>query len=92
MPGVRDRLTPPARSKSVGPGLTPEATVITSVTCSWCHTLTADRYCPTCGHRADAARLDCDCASCRTGRSVYEKSRQMGNVNSIIDYLTRNED
>jgi predicted amidophosphoribosyltransferase len=39
-----------------------------TVACSWCHTavlVTALRnYCPTCGHRADVARVDCDCPKC----------------------------
>jgi hypothetical protein len=38
-------------------------------TCSWCHELVdttgGPTTCPNCGHRADAARLDCDCPACR---------------------------
>jgi NADH pyrophosphatase NudC (nudix superfamily) len=38
------------------------------VSCSWCHELVEVRariqYCPTCGHRADVARVDCDCPKC----------------------------
>lgn len=46
-----------------------------SVGCSWCHALveTADRAwptCPECGHRADRARMFCDCSTCRHGGSV----------------------
>lgn len=37
--------------------------------CSWCHALvwsgsTPRTYCPTCGHRADVPRADCDCPKC----------------------------
>lgn len=42
------------------------------VICSWCHTenkVTADAAnattsCQFCGHRADVARLECDCQRC----------------------------
>lgn len=37
-------------------------------TCSWCHTSNvldaAPILCGACGHRADVARLDCNCAKC----------------------------
>lgn len=39
-------------------------------TCSWCHTLSGAAipgykvWCNECGHRADVARLDCDCPKC----------------------------
>ncbi len=38
------------------------------VSCSWCHELVVlhdcPQYCPTCRHRADVARVDCDCPTC----------------------------
>jgi len=43
---------------------------VTGVTCGWCHELVNVRagglptYCPRCGHRADVARIDCDCPRC----------------------------
>lgn len=36
--------------------------------CSWCHetvTINGPTLCPTCGHRADVARMDCDCGMCQ---------------------------
>lgn len=39
--------------------------------CSWCHRgndVTAGRtFCAECGHRADVARIFCDCDRCRAG-------------------------
>lgn len=45
--------------------------MITRTMCSWCHELTAERYCPTplCGHRADLPRMECDCPTCRRHES-----------------------
>lgn len=43
----------------------------TTVTCSWCHAGVVlmpgggPTYCPECHHRADVARLHCDCDQCR---------------------------
>lgn len=36
------------------------------VTCSWCDTLNPveDEFCSTCGHRAQRARMFCDCPRC----------------------------
>jgi len=37
------------------------------VSCSWCHgsvIATGRTICPECGHRADVARVDCDCDGC----------------------------
>lgn len=39
-------------------------------TCSWCHEMNdvtppPPVFCGNCGHRADRARLDCDCDACR---------------------------
>lgn len=43
-------------------------------TCSWCHAVNVvtagPGLCPTCGHRADVARLDCDCGQCKAARSL----------------------
>lgn len=40
--------------------------------CSWCHHVNVIRQSPTfcadCGHRADVARLSCDCPKCAMGR------------------------
>ncbi len=37
-------------------------------TCSWCHeengVSNTPVYCTKCGHRADVARIDCDCERC----------------------------
>lgn len=44
------------------------------VSCSWCHEaqdLDESRYCGVCGHRADRARVDCDCAQCQADFSRY---------------------
>lgn len=42
--------------------------MMVSLTCSWCHTAnTSDGrpvICRNCGHRADVARMDCDCTRC----------------------------
>lgn len=35
--------------------------------CSFCHTMTDQRTCPNCGHRADVARVQCDCPQCYGG-------------------------
>lgn len=39
-----------------------------SKSCSWCHELNlmtgGPVLCHCCGHRADVARADCDCAAC----------------------------
>lgn len=37
----------------------------TVFTCSHCHEMTPETFCPTCGHRADVSRFDCDCPACR---------------------------
>lgn len=47
------------------------------ITCSWCHTgvnSNPDRatFCPDCGHRADAPRMDCDCRVCQRRRMLSE--------------------
>lgn len=48
----------------------------TFVSCSWCHLLTdiggdaPEHLCRHCGHRADVARGDCNCTSCRNPISV----------------------
>jgi hypothetical protein len=38
------------------------------VSCSWCHSsarlFPGPAWCLTCGHRADVARVDCDCPKC----------------------------
>lgn len=44
-------------------------------TCSWCHAPAAvtpgrPAWCDSCGHRADVARLDCDCLRCRGRRAA----------------------
>lgn len=41
----------------------------TGVSCSWCHEMNWSNQdywpiCKNCGHRADVARVDCDCISC----------------------------
>lgn len=45
----------------------------TVVCCSWCHTgnrvqAGEKAYCWNCWHRADVARVDCDCSWCEAGR------------------------
>lgn len=49
----------------------------THSTCSWCHELVTlspgPTTCPTCGHRADRARLDCDCPACRRAEEERER-------------------
>lgn len=40
-----------------------------SASCSWCHTTNTlvpgvRNLCRRCGHRADLARIDCDCPKC----------------------------
>lgn len=51
------------------------AIVSSIVSCSWCHeaneiTAPGEHFCAHCGHRADVARGDCNCASCRNPISV----------------------
>lgn len=48
---------------------------ITAVGCNWCHALVdvggpGWPNCPDCQHRADVARMHCDCSSCQRGGSV----------------------
>lgn len=48
---------------------------LVSVGCSWCHAVVSTDdpawpTCPACGHRADVARMFCDCGRCRRGESV----------------------
>jgi hypothetical protein len=51
-----------------------------SVSCSWCHTMNriGQPFCAECGHRADVARMDCDCRRCRTGRIATHRSLSAG--------------
>lgn len=49
--------------------------MITSISCSWCHTMNTlvegvKNLCRHCGHRADKCRLECDCPQCFGRRSV----------------------
>lgn len=40
------------------------------LSCSWCHhgqDLAISTFCDVCGHRADRARMDCDCEQCVEG-------------------------
>lgn len=45
------------------------------VACSWCHGLNSQNgldltpYCIFCGHRADLARVDCDCPKCKPAKA-----------------------
>jgi hypothetical protein len=43
--------------------------------CPWCGQanpdVEANPFCSGCGHRADLARADCDCAWCRLSREQY---------------------
>jgi len=45
-----------------------------SQSCSWCHELNelrgAPTYCWNCRHRADVARMLCDCRACR--QAIFE--------------------
>jgi hypothetical protein len=50
--------------------------------CPWCHQLNviaAPRvHCPNCGHRADKARLYCDCDRCLLLRLRRKQGPRMG--------------
>lgn len=60
--------------------------------CSWCHTtndITAAArllpvFCSTCGHRADVARMQCDCGECLELRGIArpaaESQADVGNL------------
>jgi hypothetical protein len=48
-----------------------------SISCAWCFQLNEPIivrkvYCWHCGHRADVARVDCDCRICRIQREFHE--------------------
>lgn len=52
-----------------------------SLSCSWCHEMNdispnithgVAIYCRNCGHRADVARVDCDCRNCKATRRLIE--------------------
>lgn len=51
--------------------------------CSHCHNLTSDKYCPNCGHNAEVARVDCDCSRCRSlaTTSSTEPKRDDSHIN-----------
>jgi len=50
--------------------------------CSWCHELNELRgtptYCWSCGHRADVARISCDCPECSRARILTLFQRDGG--------------
>lgn len=64
--------------------------------CSWCHEenswaaepgrLTGrfrqppPMLCRNCGHRADVARMDCDCSECSKGKAAEQALRQKGTI------------
>lgn len=57
----------------------------TSRSCSWCHTINdlipgRSAFCVACEHRADVARLDCDCPKCRR----FETPRDVDNKRLIV--------
>lgn len=51
------------------------------LSCSWCHTfneIDRDRptYCKECGHRADLARMRCDCSQCALCPSCHHRAAE----------------
>jgi hypothetical protein len=59
---------------------------ITRRTCSWCHTVTAERECPDCGHRSDVPRLDCDCARCRRFESPKDVTGSSVAAGDVVEF------
>ena len=50
---------------------------ITRISCSWCYDMNdvvegKAVYCPSCGHRADKLREDCDCRKCGETKRLLE--------------------
>lgn len=61
--------------------------MITSRTCSWCSTMTSDWLCPECGHRADRARMDCDCGVCRRTESPKDADGFSLAVDDLVEFV-----
>jgi hypothetical protein len=59
------------------------------VSCSWCHTsveraknsrvagVHAPTWCQTCRHRADVARVDCDCVRCQLAKAAGGEAQHL---------------
>jgi predicted amidophosphoribosyltransferase len=66
------------------------------VSCSWCHRAVpiSDRrqFCPECGHRADVARVDCDCGreGCKDARTVHRV--EIWNLETWVIHNAASED
>ena len=61
--------------------------MLTRVMCSWCHTMTSDRDCPECEHRAELARMDCDCPRCRRFERPKDATGELLAVGSRVEFL-----
>ena len=63
-----------------------------SRSCSWCHEMTpvtpgVATLCRCCEHRADVARLDCDCARCRRFEAPQDAHRRPLTVGDRVEFV-----
>ncbi|MCE9564421.1 MAG: hypothetical protein K8U57_20480 [Planctomycetes bacterium] len=59
----------------------------TQMTCSWCETMTAERDCPNCGHRADLTLKGCDCVNCRDVRPPIDEAGNTIAVGDAVEFV-----
>ncbi len=59
----------------------------TRTTCSWCHTLTAERFCPNCEHRADLTCKGCDYGQCLRIEPPIDEAGTAIDVGDEVEFL-----
>lgn len=60
---------------------------MTRTLCSWCDTMTAERTCPNCEHRADLTCKGCDCVNCRHVEPPVDVSGVIIAVGDEVEFL-----